>query len=1058
MKRFNQIVFLIATLLGVVACGQEAPEEITPNVSEGRLTLEVSSEDRYFTTNESGSAAELRLLSRGGVVVIDVLTNQDEWSYSVAEGEEWLGVSADDYFLTIEAEANMGDENRCGEIVISANRGEEVAAFELTVTQNHIGVPEVVLAQNNLRVEAHTSLSHVVAVDSNTEDWSFEITCPWLLVEKCEEGLRLTADDNKNNAQRIAEIQLTAPTKDGVEPMGDKLIVKQDGNAFVVLSSHNVATDDEGGQIRISLASNPELEWDFVTDGSDWFSAVKGEGEIVVSVASNGAGLERFGTIDIAVGDENNHAEALIRVHQIGSDTDELIYEVEITEPDYVLTAAPVLTLSTGGSITVDWGDGSEPELFDSRRGVHTYKTPGLYTISITGEAKSLEFSDGEGMCPELKKIISWGQLGLTNAADMCLGCNNLESIPNDVAGSFSNVKSFLGAFSCCESLEKIPAGLFRYASKAKNFEDCFSHSGAISEIPAGLFDNCEAAERFMYTFYGTGTGYVITSQTLPNFEEVRAQVEVGKLTEIPAGLFRNCPNVQRFDYVFGATAIKEVPSDVFANNPLATTFTGAFSACVNLEKIAPDFMNNAVGALDIKYMFAGCHNVKDIPVGMFKNNSAVTNLEYLFYRTGVERLSAGIFEGLTGVKTIGAVFQGCKNLKEIEEGVFDGLTAAKSFRYCFSDCVSLRSIPEGLFRGLTSAYEFTYTFENSGLESIPEGLFADARDYSSADFTYMLSECKNLKTVPAGLFSKFTTVTSPGFRSLFDGSGLESVPEGLFAANVNVSTGFESVFENCPSLKTIEGPIFPTTSTVSTMAYAFCSCPSLESIPEGLFDCFAAAKVKYTATFAACSSLKTIPDALFAQNTRATQFTETFSDCTSLESIPAGLFGVNDKTTSVKGLFSGCKSLKTIPAELFAGMPAITSFEATFVECSSLESIPEALFAAIGTKTSSVKFTECFADCTSLKSLPAGLFDTVRRINYIDSCFEGCTSLTGESPYTVVVAEDGTEQRVHLYEREKGTEFPAVPSNKSAHKACFAGCVGLDDYEAMPSTWKENN
>lgn len=1058
MKRFNHIVFLIATLLGVVACGQEAPEEIIPNVSEGRLTLEVSSENRYFTPNESGREAELRLLSRGGVAVIDVLTNQDEWGYSVAEGEEWLNVSADDYFLTVEAEANQGEESRSAKIVISANRGEENATFELTVTQNHVGVPEVLLGKNNLRMKAHTELIQIVEVESNTDDWSFDVTCPWLLVEKTEEGLRLTADDNKNNQQRTAEIQLTAPTKNGVEPMGERLIVKQDGNAFVVLSSHNVATDDEGGQLSVLLTSNPELEWSFVTDGSDWFTAEGGENEIVVSIASNGDGLERFGTISVAVGDEDNHAEATIRVHQIGSDTDELIYEVEITEPDHVLTAAPVLTVSTGGSITVDWGDGSEPEVFDSRRGVHTYKNPGFYTISITGEAKSLEFSDGESMSPELKKVISWGQMGLVNAADMCLGCNNLESIPNDVAGSFSNVKSFLGAFSCCESLKEIPAGLFRYATKAKNFEDCFSHSGAISEIPAGLFDNCVAAERFNYAFYGTGTGYVITSQTLPNFEEVKGQVKAGKLTEIPAGLFKNCPNALRFDYVFGATAIKEIPSDIFSNNALATTFTGAFSACVNLTSIAPEFMKNAVGALDIKYMFAGCDGIKEIPVGMFKNNAAVTNLEYIFYKTGVEKLSAGIFEGLSSVKTIGAVFQGCKNLKEIEEGVFDGLTAVKSFRYCFSDCESLRSIPEGLFRGLTAAYEFTYTFENSGLESIPEGLFADARDYSSADFTYMLSKCKNLKTVPAGLFSKFTTVTSPGFRSMFDGSGLESVPEGLFAANVKVSTGFESVFENCPSLKTIEGPIFPETTTVSTMAYAFCGCTSLESLPEGLFDCFSTAKLKFTATFAGCSALKSIPDGLFAKNTQATQFSETFSDCVALESIPAGLFGTNEKTTTVKGLFSGCKSIKEIPAELFAGMPAITSFESTFVECSSLESVPEELFAAIGTKTSSIKFSECFADCTSLKSLPAGLFDTVRRLNYIDSCFEGCTSLTGESPYTIIVAEDGTEQKVHLYERVKGTDFPAVPSSLWAHEACFAGCVGLDDYEAMPSTWKENN
>ena len=78
-----------------------------------------------------------------------------------------------------------------------------------------------------------------------------------------------------------------------------------------------------------------------------------------------------------------------------------------------------------------------------------------------------------------------------------------------------------------------------------------------------------------------------------------------------------------------------------------------------------------------------------------------------------------------------------------------------------------------------------------------------------------------------------------------------------------------------------------------------------------------------------------------------------------------------------------------------------------------------------------------------------------MRRINYIDSCFTGCVSLTGESPYTLITAEDGTERKVHLYERERGDDFPNAPVSKSAHAECFAGCTGLTDYEDMPDTWR---
>ncbi|MEE1099715.1 MAG: hypothetical protein UHY58_07320, partial [Alistipes sp.] len=206
---------------------------------------------------------------------------------------------------------------------------------------------------------------------------------------------------------------------------------------------------------------------------------------------------------------------------------------------------------------------------------------------------------------------------------------------------------------------------------------------------------------------------------------------------------------------------------------------------------------------------------------------------------------------------------------------------------------------------------------------------------------------------------------------------------------------------------------------------------------------------------FAACSSLEEIPAELFAANVKTKQFSETFADCTSLKEIPEGLLASCSAVTTVKGMFQGCTSLKTLPADLFNGCPSITIFETTFAECSALESIPEELFSAIGTKSSSINFSSCFEACPSLKSIPQKLFDTVRRINYIDRCFAGCSSLTGESPYTALTADDGTEKRVHLYERERGDDFPNAPTSSSAHADCFEGCANLTDYKNMPSTWR---
>lgn len=1029
------ILYMLAVALCVISCGKQPDPIIEPVYSEGRVTLEVSAE-------------EILIKSRGGKAVLDVLTNQDGWTWS-ADDDSWLDITSDKYFLYIEAGRNETDMTRVSTVTISAGEGDKEVSATLTVTQNHSGVPEITVDDNSLRVKAYTGLVNTIEVETNQEDWTYDCTCSWLLVEQKDNMLVLTADCNETFQQRTAEIELKAGYGENVD--SEVLTVKQDGTAFIILSTHNVTADDQGKVRSVEISANPELEWSFESDGSDWFSAERNGSSLEVSIQSSDGEKQRMGSITVSVGDEDNNASAILKVRQIGKDTEELIYEVLVSEPDYFLTGAPVITSSTGGTVTVDWGDGSEKETFESRRPTHVYKEPGLYTIEMTGsDVKSLEFSSGESVSYELQNVVSWGKMGYTTLVDMCLGCGGLKSIPNDVAGSFENVKSFLGAFSCCESLEEIPSGLFRYAVAAKNFEDCFSHSASISEIPEGLFANCAAAQDFSYTFYGTGSGYILTTNTLANFDEVRSLVSVGKIKNIPGGLFRNCPEIKQMDYVFGATSVTSVPEDIFAGASKATIFTGAFSSCVNLTEVPVGFMADAISATDIKYMFAGCESLKTFPAGAFISNTAVTNLEYIFYKTGFERLPGGIFEGLVNVKTIGAVFQDCVSLTDVSPDTFKGLTGAKSFKYCFSGCTSLRQLPSDLFAGLTLAYEFKSTFEDTALESVPADLFKDSRDYSSADLTYVFAGCKNLKTVPAAIFNTFTKVTSPGFKNAFEGSGIEVIPAGLFSKNTAVSSGFEETFYNCTSLKTIEGPIFAETSSVSSLAYMFCGCTSLTEIPEGMFEPLATSKTKYTAVFKNCSSLKTLPKNLFSSNTLATQFVEAFRGCTSLKSIPEGLFGINEKLTQLRSVFAECTSLTSLPADLFAGTPAITSFEAAFSGCSSLESLPESLFSAIGTKTTSITFSDCFKGCSSLKSLPAGLFDTVTRINYIDGCFDGCSSLTGESPYTLI-----GDAKIHLYERQRGTDFPNVPSTAYSHEACFAGCHGLSDYDDIPVEWR---
>ena len=858
-------------------------------------------------------------------------------------------------------------------------------------------------------------------------------------------GDTLTPNDNPTQGGGIEEP--TVPT----EP------------ASIKFNSNYIFADYNGGEKCISVEVDPYWGWDIVPSGGEWFSAERVDNKLVVTFSESEDKLERKGTISVKVGEGEEIAEASLVVWQIGTDTEELIYEVETTEPMQRVVAAPILTYQNGGKMTADFGDGSEPGSYEGQRVYKDYEVPGVYTIIISGEdIHNLEFAYNDKVCPELKNIYSWGKMGYKNAANMCKGCINLESIPADMAGSFSEVSSFVAAFLGCEKLKAIPEGLFQHAVKAKKFSNCFRYTTLISEIPENLFANSPLAEEFYYTFYGTGTDFVINDEALQinsgNYKnsypaELEGSIVGGNLRSVPEELFSKCPNATRFEYIFGATAIESIPEKIFAENSAVTDYEGVCYACQNLKAIPADLMKNATAATNIKYMFAGCTSLTEVPAAMFENCAEVTNLEALFYlASGIKSVKKETFKGLSKVKTIGSVFQGCTSLTDVEEGVFDGLTSAKSFPYCFADCTSLRTIPAGLLRGMTTAYEFESMFANTAIESVPEGLFDEVRDYSLGDYAYIFSECKNLKTLPAKLFDHVTQSSSGAFNNIIYKSGVETIPAGLFATCTKVqSTSFEAVFMGAPELHTIEGSIFPETTSVTSMKQIFYNCPKLVNIPSDLFKPFGTAKLKFTNAFTGCTSLKTLPEGLFASCTKATHFNSAFADCTALDSLPENLLAACAEVKYVTNMFVGCTSLKALPEKLFANNPLIESFEGTFAECTSLETIPEKLFSAIGTKTTSIVFSYCFYGCRALKSIPAGLFDTVRRISFVDCCFAGCTSLTGESPYTMI-----GDEKTHLYERVQGDDFPRIPSNKSAHIGCFAGCTGLTDYATMPAEWTE--
>jgi len=89
-------------------------------------------------------------------------------------------------------------------------------------------------------------------------------------------------------------------------------------------------------------------------------------------------------------------------------------------------TSSIVLPLFGTQAITASWGDGTVSLISSSTQvdRTHSYATPGVYTVSITGQGQGFQFNNG-GDRNKLMDVGQWGSIsGSTTAA--FYGCNNL--------------------------------------------------------------------------------------------------------------------------------------------------------------------------------------------------------------------------------------------------------------------------------------------------------------------------------------------------------------------------------------------------------------------------------------------------------------------------------------------------------------------------------------------------------------------------------------------------------------------------------------------------------
>ena len=1051
----------IAALMAFASCGNEENNEPEKPAPSRDSRLEVVSDNGLFVPAEDGTSASLNFKNAGGEVVVSVSTNMENWTYDVSD-DSWLDVTADKHYITLSAGQNESTESRKSAITVTASdNNDNSISYVINVSQNYAGQPEITVGANAVRFPAYGELSSEVVVETNQDDLDFDCTCQWLLVEKTDKGLKLTVDPNAATDQRTVDLQLKAGS--GKDAASDVIRISQDGKAYLDMSSYMANASPAGGSREITYESNPELGITFTKVGDDtWFDFVEDKENHTIKVNLTASdGKQREGCINVLVGEKENTTTAKLRVLQIGEDTESLIFEVRINDDDYTFKNGGVYLTSAGGlDVTIDWGDGSEPEHFVNVQPSHKYAKAGKYTVETKGTASLYCLTDIAGdyfsitdgiMHVNFLNIISWGKLGVKDVKSVCKTDEELESIPDDVCGTFAEITDFTEMFVNCYSLKAIPENLFKYAVKAKKFYETFAYNASLKSIPENLFANCPEVTDFGQCFYGAGTGSSILQGNGNSHANVlKPFVSKGNRIEIPEGLFRNNTKATSFMQTFRDMNIATVPENLFANNTEVTSFNGLFTGCTELETVPADLFKNNQKVKDYKWLFYAT-DVKTLPVGLFKHcpSGFAIQINQMFQNSIIEDFPEGFFEGLDGVTSLSSLFEnavfmkplkggifkglkkayslsqtfygtnvtelpedlfeglgtdatkiemsktffGCKQLVSLPAGLFDPVaTKLTTINACFQKCTGIKSIPDGFGNSLTVLTNAGNAFYGcESLESLPSEMFKGAAAKLS-NLSSMFLGCTSLKSVPDGLFG-FITVRNANFANCFNAcTSLKSVGADVFPSTVS-TTGLNSTFSGCTSLTDISGNVFAKCANVTTLMRTFSGCTALETLPSGLFAGMVKVN-KFDQTFSGCTALESIPEDLFAKNAAANNFSKMFYECVSLKAIPAGLFANNKNAKDFNYMFYKCTSLTSVPAGLFKACTAAQNFSYLFVGCSGIKTIPADLF--INCK-SAYDFSQTFAGCSSLQEIPEGLFDSVPSANKnvkFSYCFDSCTSL----------------------------------------------------------------
>ena len=611
--------------------------------------------------------------------------------------------------------------------------------------------------------------------------------------------------------------------------------------------------------------------------------------------------------------------------------------------------------------------------------------------------------------CKNLSKIV--GDVKLSGSANQAFyGCEKLESFPNlDLSEVTLMNETFRGcALMSTEVFESIIKQLAKVKTLYQTFNGCISITySKDAAFPSDLFSSLVNVEEFSNVFEGC-TNMMIS--------------------QLPTNIFQPMSIIKRLKYPFCVnTVYGTIPANILRYNIELEEVNGLFDHQSNITGSIPASLFAYCPKLtSVRGVFLSAHNISgDIPANLFANNPLLVNVSDCF--SGARGLTGTIPESLfaNNPKLTNArwCFENSNVSGTIPETLFANCPLIQDIGYLFCNTQVSGPVPANLIKQKKSLINVDRLFENCNIggeednfEEFPDGFFAGLTALQSAN--YCFSGCKNLKfSLPEGLFADCINLKSIDYL-FYNCKGIHgSLNTNIFAISGNPYTNAISVLEGCSGITgNIPEDFMAPFVNVRDLSGFFSGCSGITGVIPGTL-------------LQDCTQLM-IANRLF-KGTGLGKFRVDDSDPYFID---PDFFRYNVNLEEVNGLFDAADAPRNligdIPADLFRYNVNLIDAGNAFANCTGITGELTGSHFRYNAKLKNV--ASMFYN-SSISSISNDLFSTTYNpvMNDFTGTFKDLANLTGTAPT--------------LWDM-----YPAAARNE-----CFRGCTNLENYNAIPDSWK---